>query len=161
MTVNFIDGAIYDRLHRLLSGLSSVNSERGYDLDDFIAADVHLTQALLYAPAFCPPLIEIDGLVFQWLVWTGRRDEATALVRRLLAKYGTPRAVQEKLNFVDITRIFRPEQPTLAVEADSVLASLLAVSWAGCLCAISRADLRSQDPGTRRDGRGGSRHRVL
>lgn len=133
LTPKITDGGVYQQLHQIFEALFPNSGQSGDDLDDFVAGEGHLTEALLYATVFCPPFIEIEGMVFQWLVWPGQREKAAELVPRLLQRYGNPRKVQENLNFVDITRLFVPEPPTLPREADSLLAALLATSWEGCL----------------------------
>lgn len=124
--------ARYVRLHRALAELGTPLSGED-DLDEYLG-EIPLKAALACAALFCPPLLEVDGMIAQNLVTGYDTDERWArAVRRFLEKYGDPRAVERHLNIIEIGRLIGPLDEPSHPHAELVLAEFVADAWRGWL----------------------------
>lgn len=120
----------YSRLQEMLSRFGPPQTGPG-DLEDYLI-DVTVQQALACVFLFCPPSIEVDGMVIQTLLPEQNGDKWVQEARARLAEYHDPQRVEDELNFVLIGRLFRdnPDEPH---GAEHLLAELVADAWRGWL----------------------------
>ena len=88
---------------------------------------------LLYAGLYCPPLVEIDGMVIQWLDRATPDDDYPRDVREYLDELGGDRAeVERSFNLVFVRRLLvppDPSRPEMPREEERLLVETVAEAW--------------------------------
>lgn len=87
--------------------------------------------ALLYSSFFCPPLVEIDGMVFHRLTMQNvPLEEFVEMIREGLEGPGqTRKKLEREFNSVQVQGAFYPNGANLTLEEELLLADVLAESW--------------------------------
>jgi len=115
-------------------GRYAAEFEQEYDdLDEFIASGAMMSKALLYAGVFCPPLIEIEGMIFQWLDWQGPRDTAKTLVNEMLTKERSRQEVQRSLNLIVLSSLLVSDEHGVLAKDERLFVNIVAQAWRGWL----------------------------
>ncbi len=100
------------------------------DLEEYVAAVGNAAGALLYSVMYCPPLMEIDGMVLQAIQTTMEPEEYPEAVRRALEDLGGDhRQVESSFNLVYVKRMFNPDRRDTTDDEEMLLAEVLAEAW--------------------------------
>jgi hypothetical protein len=94
---------------------------------DFTRAVGSAGEALLYAELYCPPLVEVDDMVF--LRWTVGTERDVADVRSYEEEGWGRRDVERLYNHLGLCWQFGNARPYIADEEERLLGEILAEAW--------------------------------